>query len=65
LLVANIPSDLYDKLQQAADSRQTSVVQLLRQFITIGLMVLDLDETPESSLVVRRGETEEKIKLVF
>jgi len=58
-----LPSDLYDEVLAAADSRQTTVVQILKQFIKIGLLVIDLENTPGSALIIREGESEREIMM--
>ena len=58
-----LPSDLYDDVLAAADSRQTTVVQILKQFIKIGLLVVDLENTPGSALIIREGKSEREIMM--
>lgn len=33
-----LPQDMFDALQAEADTRSTSIVELLRQFIRLGLL---------------------------
>ncbi len=59
-----LPTELYNDIKQAADKENTTVVDLLRKFIKIGLLVLETQEEPGSALIIREGDTEQQI-LIF
>ena len=59
-----LPEDLFGELQQLADTRQTTVVDLLRRFIRLGLMAAALEDAPDSALILREGDTEREIVLI-
>ena len=56
-----VPETLYTELQKAAETRHTSVVELLRRFIKLGLLALDVERTPGSALFIREGDHEREI----
>lgn len=60
----NIPQDLFDQVQAIADAKQTSVVDMLRRFITLGLLAVKLEETPGAELQIVEGETVKRIILL-
>ena len=59
-----LPTELFEEIQNAADKENTTVVEMLRKFIKIGLLALDAQEKPGSALVIREGDTERQI-LIF
>ena len=60
-----LPEDLFDEVGKAADARHTTVVEMIRRFITLGLLAIDLDETPGAALLIREREGEEMREIRF
>ncbi len=59
-----LPEDLFDELQELADNKQTTVVDLLRKFIKLGLVVAKVEETPGSAFLIREGKAERQLVLL-
>lgn len=59
-----VPEDLFNELQQLAEARGTTVADLLRRFIKLGLIALQVDQDPNSALIIREGGTEREILLL-
>lgn len=59
-----LPEDLYNEVRRQADEHGTTVVELLRKFIKLGLLAMDVQEDPESALIIREGDTEREIILL-
>ena len=59
-----LPEDLFTALQTLADQRQTTVVDLIRRFIKLGLIAAKVEDTPGVALLIREGETEREIILL-
>lgn len=59
-----IPEIVFAEVQAIADERQTSVVDILRRFIKLGIMADGIDKNPDASLVVREGDIEKIIILL-
>jgi len=59
-----LPEELFDEIQQIADNRQTSVVDILRRFIKLGLLADQIERSPDSGLFIREGNIEKHIILV-
>ena len=59
-----LPEDLFTALQTLADQRQTTVVDLIRRFIKLGLIAAKIEDTPGAALLIREGETEREIILL-
>jgi len=59
-----LPTELFDELQQVADKRHTTVVEVLRKFIKLGLMAVQIDENPSAALLIREGKTERQIVIL-
>ena len=59
-----LPEDLFTALQQLADQRQTTVVDLIRRFIKLGLIAAKIEDTPGAALIIREGDTEREVILL-
>jgi len=59
-----LPGDLYDELQKLAEKNGTSIVEMLRRFIRLGLLAARLQEDPNSALLIRDGDTETRVLLL-
>ena len=59
-----LPEELFNEIQKIADDRHTTIVEILRKFIKVGLLVVQAEETPSSALLIREGDTEREIILV-
>ena len=59
-----LPEELFTALQTLADQRQTTVVDLIRRFIKLGLIAAKVEDTPGAALLIREGETEREIILL-
>lgn len=59
-----LPEDLFDELQAVADQEQTTVVDVIRKFIKLGLLVVQADKSPDSKIIIREGETERELIFV-
>lgn len=55
---------LYAELEDAARKRNTSVVDMLRRYIRLGLLVEEIDANPHAELLIREGERERQIVLI-
>jgi len=59
-----LPEDLFTAIQALADQRQTTVVDLIRRFIKLGLIAAKIEDTPGAALIIRDGDTERQIILL-
>ncbi|MGH2602721.1 MAG: Clp protease N-terminal domain-containing protein, partial [Dehalococcoidia bacterium] len=59
-----LPEDLHDEVQSLADRQQTTVVEVLRRFIRLGLLVTEVQERTGTALIIRDGEREREILLL-
>ncbi len=48
-----IPTDLFDEIKDVADKRHISLVELLRKFIKIGLIVSKVEDNPNAAIIIR------------
>jgi hypothetical protein len=56
-----LPDDLFTAIQELADQRQTTVVDLIRRFIKLGLIAAKIEDTPGAALIIRDGDSEQRI----
>jgi hypothetical protein len=59
-----LPQELFDELQELADRQHTTVVELIRRFIKLGLIAVRVQENPDAALLIREGETLREVVLV-
>jgi len=59
-----LPEDLYDEVQSLADRQQTTVVEVLRRFIRLGLLATEVQDRTGTALIIRDGDREREILLL-
>ena len=59
-----LPEELFNELQRVADEKQTSIVEVLRKYIKVGLLLESIENSPDSTLLIREGGTERQIILI-
>lgn len=59
-----IPQELFDELQNVADNRGVTAVEMLRKFIKLGILASWIEELPDASLIVRDGDSERELLLI-
>ena len=59
----DIPEELYQEVQTIAAMKGTTFVELVRKFIRVGLIVVEL-EKQGGKLIIRTGDTEKEIIIV-
>lgn len=59
-----LPTPLFQEVQALAGARQVSVLELLRRFVRLGLLVAKAEETPETAFVLREGSRERELLLL-
>lgn len=59
-----LPEELFAELERVAKKRHTTVVEILRRFVKLGLLAEHIEDTPGSALLIREGSTEKQIMLI-
>ena len=59
-----LPEELFAKVQELADERGATVVDILRRFIKLGLLVAQSEDSPDSTFVIREGGSEREVILL-
>jgi|GEM_PF-2256625 len=59
-----LPIDLFNAIQDIANEQHTSVVDILKRFITLGLIAYDAQKDPNAKLILKEGGREQEIALV-
>lgn len=59
-----LPEELFNEIQKVAEDRHTTVVEMLRRFIKLGLLAVQLEETSSAALIIREGDHERQIMLI-
>lgn len=59
-----MPTILFDEVQSIADQQHITVLELLRHFIRIGLVVAKIAQNPNASIIIREGDREKEIVFI-
>jgi hypothetical protein len=59
-----LSDELYAELELAARRRNASMVDVLRRYIRLGLLVDQIDANPNAELLIREGDRERQIVLI-
>ena len=59
-----LPEELFAKVQELADERSVTVVDILRRFIKLGLLVAQSEDSPDSTFIIRDGGSEREVILL-
>jgi hypothetical protein len=59
-----LPEELFQQLQDLADRRHTTVVELIRKSIKIALLVAEAEESPDKAFTIGEGKQPERIRLL-
>ena len=59
-----LPEEMFNEVKRVADEQQTSMVEVIRKFIKLGLVVFEMQKTAEITLFVKKGGEEQKIILL-
>ena len=59
-----IPEELFNEVQQLADKQHTTVVEVLRRFVKLGLIASAMEEKPDAALILREGKVEREVLLI-
>lgn len=59
-----LSEDLLDQVEKLADEEGTSIVEIFRRFIKLGLIAADVQKDPDAALLIREGGHEREIFLL-
>ena len=59
-----LPDDLFNEVERLADERQVTVVELLRRFIKLGLLAVQIENSPDKALLIREGDRDRELLIL-
>jgi len=59
-----LPEVLFAEIQGIADSKGTTVLEVLRTFIKLGLIASELEKQPNSALIIRSDNQDKEVVLI-
>lgn len=59
-----LPDDLFREVEELAEKDQTTVVDVIRRFVRLGLLVRKAQEEPGTEFLIREGDRERQVLLV-
>jgi hypothetical protein len=60
----SLPEELYQEVQALAEQRHTTVLELLRRFVKLGLLVAKSEGSPDMAFILREGDKERELILL-
>ncbi len=58
-----LPEELFNEVQQLANEKDTTVVDLIRKFLRLGLVIADVEQDDLTTIYIRNGTQEKQIHL--
>lgn len=58
-----LPQELFDGLQTIANNENTTVLEVIKQFVKLGFIAYDIQHNENKALIIRDGDTEREIVL--
>jgi ATP-dependent Clp protease ATP-binding subunit ClpA len=56
-----LPELLFEQVQELADAEQSTVAELFRRFTKLGLLVMEIQRSPDASIVIRQDGSEQRL----
>ena len=60
-----LPEEVFNAVQQIADEQHTTMLEILRRFIKLGLIAYELEKREDAALIIREGDKEREIVLII
>ena len=59
-----LPGELLTELQEVADQKHTTVVELIRKFVKLGLLAVQAESTPGMEFLIRENGVEQRVLIL-
>jgi hypothetical protein len=59
-----LPAELLSDLEEIAEAKHTTVLELIRRFIKLGLLAVRAETTPELEFIVRERGVESRVMIL-
>ena len=60
----SLPPELYEELEALAEKQHTTLLEVIRRSLKLGLLAAKIQDTPGASLIIREGEKERELMLI-
>lgn len=60
-----LPQELYAELQNIAENEYTTVLEVIKKFIKIGLISVNIQNDPDSKLIIKQKDKERELSFIF
>lgn len=60
-----LPFELYTELREVANQEHTSVVELIRKFIKLGLIVLRIERDPDAKIIIHDSKGKRELQMLI
>lgn len=59
-----LPSNLFDEVYALAKDERVSVLELLKRFIKVGLIITKVTRSPDTHIIIQQGDRERELVLI-
>jgi len=59
-----LPEELFNQLQEVANRKHTTVLELIRKFVKLGLIAVQAEDTPGTEFLLRENGIEQRILIL-
>ena len=56
-----LPVSLFDQIESLAEDESASILEILKRFIKIGLLISALAQSPDTKVIIREGDREREL----
>lgn len=60
-----LPEKLFKSIEELAKSEGVKVVDVIRQFVKLGLVAVEAQKNPDEALLYKRGNKVEELRFLF
>jgi hypothetical protein len=59
-----LPAELFDELQEVAKQKHTTVLELIKRFVKLGLLAVRAETSPDLDFLVRERGVESRVMIL-
>lgn len=57
----SLTEELFEKIEQLANEEDTTITEIFRRFVKIGILTSEVQKKPDAALILREGDVETRI----
>ena len=60
-----LPAELYNELHEISKKEHSTVLEMIRKFIKLGLVIIKIGSDPNSAVIIRDAQGERELKVII